>query len=52
MLDILCEREDCKYCLFDYCENAEIKQEFENISIVEQINIRSCKRFIEDEDIN
>ena len=51
MPTIICENGLCKYCLFNMCENKEIKKEFEDISLVTKLEIRSCKRYFEEEDL-
>ena len=49
MLELICENGLCRYCLFNFCENEDIKREFEDISTVTKIEIHSCKRFVEED---
>lgn len=38
MVELICERESCKYCLYDKCENEQIKK-FQNVRLVNKVLI-------------
>ena len=52
MIELICQRETCKYCLYHKCENEEIKDEFKNISLITKVILNvsfdCCKRYSED----
>lgn len=48
MPDLICKKHSCEYNELDRCIHKEIEKEFEEISTVTKVEIRSCKRFEED----
>lgn len=55
MVELICERESCKYCLYDKCENEQIKKEFQNVRLVNKVLISvssdSCNKYDEDQNL-
>ena len=55
MVELICERELCRYCLYDKCENEQIKKEFQDLQLVSKVLLSvssdSCSKYDEDESL-
>lgn len=55
MIELICKRGLCRYCLYNKCENEQIKKEFEKVKLVSKVLLSissdSCSKYDEDKSL-
>ena len=55
MVELICERRSCIYCMYDKCENEKVKEDFKNVETVTKVVLSvsrdSCRQYDEDESL-